>query len=267
MLANKARIFVTHAINYLPECDKLIMLKNGKIFESGTYNSLMKFESGTYLLMKEYGKRKQDDAEVEKDQVDVVASLEKRSSPPLRKSSLVKEKEDITSPKGQQLTQKEESAKGSVSWSVYKSYAESCSYTTVALYLIFAVASQMLSVGQNVFLSDWAASNDVKEIGHLEAFAVPPKSNPSQESAEITWRLSIYALLGVLYSISVIGGVIFVWVYCGIRSARFLHSGMLNNIVKLPQSFFDTTPLGRILNRFSKDQYTVDEVYKKYYFS
>jgi ABC-type multidrug transport system fused ATPase/permease subunit len=35
---------------------------------------------------------------------------------------------------------------------------------------------------------------------------------------------------------------------------------MLQNVVQLPQSFFDTTPLGRVLNRFSKDQYTIDEV-------
>jgi ATP-binding cassette subfamily C (CFTR/MRP) protein 1 len=35
---------------------------------------------------------------------------------------------------------------------------------------------------------------------------------------------------------------------------------MLNNIMRLPQSFFDVTPLGRVLNRFSKDQNCVDEV-------
>lgn len=35
---------------------------------------------------------------------------------------------------------------------------------------------------------------------------------------------------------------------------------MLKNILHSPMSFFDTTPLGRILNRFSKDIYTIDEV-------
>ena len=44
------------------------------------------------------------------------------------------------------------------------------------------------------------------------------------------------------------------------RSARLLHNQMLESVIRLPQCFFDTTPLGRVLNRFSKDQYTVDEV-------
>ena len=42
-------------------------------------------------------------------------------------------------------------------------------------------------------------------------------------------------------------------------AAKNLHVGMLNNVLRLPMSFFDTTPLGRIVARFSKDQDTLDK--------
>jgi len=43
-----------------------------------------------------------------------------------------------------------------------------------------------------------------------------------------------------------------------VHSSRILHSRMLANILRSPMMFFDTTPIGRILNRFSRDMETVD---------
>ena len=43
-----------------------------------------------------------------------------------------------------------------------------------------------------------------------------------------------------------------------VHSSRILHSEMLANILRAPMMFFDTTPIGRILNRFSRDMETVD---------
>ena len=71
--------------------------------------------------------------------------------------------------------------------------------------------------------------------------------------------LGIYALFSVGQIISVLVAS-FTLAIAGVSASRSLHSSMLKNILRSPMSFFDTTPLGRVLNRFSKDIYLIDEV-------
>lgn len=43
-----------------------------------------------------------------------------------------------------------------------------------------------------------------------------------------------------------------------VHASRIVHSNMLAHVLRSPMSFFDTTPMGRILNRFSQDIDTLD---------
>lgn len=45
-----------------------------------------------------------------------------------------------------------------------------------------------------------------------------------------------------------------------LRSAKILHNNLLSSVLHWPMELFDTTPLGRILNRFSKDVNILDNV-------
>lgn len=45
-----------------------------------------------------------------------------------------------------------------------------------------------------------------------------------------------------------------------VNAARNLHNNLLVQTLRLPMSFFDTTPLGRIVNRFSNDVDVVDNI-------
>ncbi|NXR21902.1 MRP2 protein, partial [Cinclus mexicanus] len=48
-------------------------------------------------------------------------------------------------------------------------------------------------------------------------------------------------------------------VWGSMQASRIMHQQLLSNILRAPMSFFDTTPIGRIVNRFAKDIFTVDE--------
>ncbi|KAJ3092332.1 hypothetical protein HK102_008482 [Quaeritorhiza haematococci] len=284
LLKNKTRVFVTHAIHFLPETDHIMMMIDGHPGEMGTYDQLIAAQGPTYSLIKEYGKRKQDgesedqqtgDEEVVVENGDVRHDADAKDANISRRTSAISlkspSKEHLRAESNDSATaaasnkaaaaedpskliKEEDRAKGSVSWAVYKAYGESCSWINVVGYIILAIIAQALSVGQNVYLADWAAANDAKETTASSAPAA------GKDNSDVWMRLTGYGLLGLTFSISIIFQTIFIWVFCGIRSARVLHTKMLENIVRLPQSFFDTTPLGRIMNRFSKDQYTVDEV-------
>ncbi|CAG8812559.1 10227_t:CDS:1, partial [Racocetra fulgida] len=73
----------------------------------------------------------------------------------------------------------------------------------------------------------------------------------------VDYYLNIYVLITLL-SI-VIGFLRFVWLYYGfLKASEKLYRKLLHQVIRAPLRFFDTTPVGRILNRFSKVFETID---------
>lgn len=46
--------------------------------------------------------------------------------------------------------------------------------------------------------------------------------------------------------------------FCMLRAAKLIHCDLLQGVLRAPQGFFESTPTGRLLNRFSKDVDTID---------
>ena len=70
--------------------------------------------------------------------------------------------------------------------------------------------------------------------------------------------LKVYAAFGIGQIVLTLFASYFL-ALSGIFAATMIHKRLLVNMLRLPMSFFDTTPSGRILNRFSKDINTIDE--------
>ena len=88
------------------------------------------------------------------------------------------------------------------------------------------------------------------------------KSNASSSHITPSYLTSFFILLLLLFD-SVPGLLVlmssFTLAMGNIGAARKLHSDLLTNKLQTPQSFFDTTPIGRIINRFAKDIHVIDE--------
>ena len=69
--------------------------------------------------------------------------------------------------------------------------------------------------------------------------------------------LIVYAVLGLAQTVALVSGIIFITIGT-LRASVSLHDHMLRHIMSSTMAFFDTTPLGRIINRFSKDFDEVD---------
>lgn len=279
ILKNKARVLVTHGISFLPRVDHIVMLREGQIALSGGYDDLMSQKSELYALITDFGTQQQankssddegsnegtievsdeqvldddagsihyeEDASINRQRKRMNSDASIMSAKTLRRASLVslhKNRKAVKKNADERLMTVEESAKGSVEWAVYKQYAKSCSAYGVIAILIFLGLSQLASVGGNIWLKFWSSAN---------------QENGGNKS--VWFYLGIYAIIGFSSTFFTMIQNYCLWVYCAIRSSRVLHSEMLNTIMHSPMSFFDTTPLGRILNRFSKDQHTVDEL-------
>ncbi|KAG8682306.1 hypothetical protein FRC08_015043, partial [Ceratobasidium sp. 394] len=207
----------------------------GRIAEQGTYEELMRAGQAFAKLVEEFG-----GGEGRKEQVEVEAGVEEGD-----KGKGVREKmEKISERKGAgtgklegKLIQAEKRTTGSVKWSVYGRYF---SFGSSLVMIPIVVVTIILAQGCYALSSYWL---------------VWWQDNTFKISSNVC--MAGYAALGLGYALfSLIMGI----ALCCLtyESSKHLHRQALNQVFHAPMSFFDTTPLGRILGIFGKDIDTVD---------
>uniref|UniRef100_A0A2I3HGR9 ATP binding cassette subfamily C member 5 n=1 Tax=Nomascus leucogenys TaxID=61853 RepID=A0A2I3HGR9_NOMLE len=252
-LKSKTVLFVTHQLQYLVDCDEVIFMKEGCITERGTHEELMNL-NGDYatifnnLLLGET-------PPVEINSKKETSGSQKKSQDKGPKTGSVK-KEKAVKPEEGQLVQLEEKGQGSVPWSVYGVYIQAAG-GPLAFLVIMALF--MLNVGSTAFSTWWlsywikqGSGNTTVTRGNETSVSDSMKDNPHMQ-----YYASIYALsMAVMLILKAIRGVVFV--KGTLRASSRLHDELFRRILRSPMKFFDTTPTGRILNRFSKDMDEVD---------
>ncbi|XP_060795614.1 ATP-binding cassette sub-family C member 3 isoform X2 [Neoarius graeffei] len=282
-LRQKTRILVTHSISFLPQVDNIMVLVEGRVSEMGSYQDLLK-ENGTFaeflrnysledimeddeiteVLIDEEELFPDDALSIHADMVDQEPAVNEARRQFMRQMSIMSN--DLESPrtksvrkrrlserkhgeppqekesKVEKLIQAETAETGRVKLKVYWEYVKAVGLL-MSIFICFLYGAQSAAaIGANIWLTVW--TNDTK-------------SNTTNDN--VPMRVGVYAALGITQGLLVLCSS-FTLAMGKIQAARKLHQNLLDNKFHTPQSFFDTTPIGRIINRFSKDIYVIDEV-------
>ncbi|KDE07748.1 hypothetical protein MVLG_02020 [Microbotryum lychnidis-dioicae p1A1 Lamole] len=261
LLSQKARLLCTNAIPFCQEADELVFLRRGIILERGTYASAIQGDTELSRLLIDFGKQNQDDEEGEgsgsedtaveepkkHELTELSTELKRKATEALSHRAepvpVLEQKRETLRLLKRSTRPKEKREQGAVKASVYKEYIKANGYLGVGLYMSTIVLQQILQIGTNVWLKNWAQHNS--ETG---------------ENGNLTWYLGIYAVFGVGASLAYLLNGLLLYSFCVVRAAKLMHDRMFNAVMRSPMLFFETTPLGTILNRFSRDVYVVDEV-------
>ncbi|XP_049962504.1 ATP-binding cassette sub-family C member 5-like isoform X3 [Schistocerca serialis cubense] len=255
-LKDKTVLLVTHQVQFLSRCDKIYVLKDGRILEEGTHEELMASEKEYSIMIKRYTANKDQENNVSLKEA-VEAGLNDVSYLNSDMSGMDMKGEHHTpgNIQGQKIMEKEEITKGNIRFYTYQSYISAAGGYFIALIVSLCF---LLNVGSTAFSTWWLAlwikegsGNVTINLGNVTVISHNLNDNPKYHMYQLVYAVTIAVILGT----SLLRGFMFTKV--SLRASTILHNNLFKKVVESPLYFFETTPLGRMQTLFSRD---IDEV-------
>lgn len=254
-LAGKTVLLVTHQLQFIEQADAIIYMNESRVAAFGPYGDLVN-SSCEFRDFIDARKREQEESDRKKLEsqkanalslkVDELAQLETASD---RTESITSNKMDFEPPN---CSRDENRETGSLGLDVYWRYYRAGNSLPL---LTFALFITLGSQGLNHFIDLWMAAWTTKEaeVGQ----------NVSTVSMDLIfdndqYNIALYSVLVVALFILAFVRSTLVFVLC-LRCSVKLHDSIFSRILRAPMLFFENNPLGRILNRFTKDLGSVDQ--------
>uniref|UniRef100_A0A1A9WKS6 ABC-type xenobiotic transporter n=1 Tax=Glossina brevipalpis TaxID=37001 RepID=A0A1A9WKS6_9MUSC len=244
LLKDKTRIIVTRNVTLFYYAHQILNIENGKITPSD-YMS----ESIDLSL--------EDSREDLNNDLD----LECKNSIDLEKSNIDQEKKKIDD-----LMVDETREFGYLSSKVFACYWKAITNPLAVSVLFSVVLMQITRNVSDAWLAHWVTDstldgnkNSSTTLAHLVKPVYKNTKNVSTAPPHSTsFYLGIYASLTLSNTLLTLARA-FLFAYAGLKAAKYIHEKLLHAVMYTKFNFFDITPVGRILNRFSSDTYTVDD--------
>uniref|UniRef100_A0A8C9VU54 ATP-binding cassette, sub-family C (CFTR/MRP), member 10 n=1 Tax=Scleropages formosus TaxID=113540 RepID=A0A8C9VU54_SCLFO len=238
ILKNKTRILCTHRIEFLDKADIVVLMDNGMIVKIGSPNKILPEVEPVPKNRNKNDNKKEN------------GIYEFCEQPSLIHCVMGEEQKQT----------------GVVTCRVYRSY-----WLAVGGVLGFTILFFLFLMQASKNISDWWLAHWITNIKNNENFthrdlllhSLSPICGASNQNVNVTGQLEFY--LTVYVSIAAANSVFtiiraFVFAYGAICAATVIHNRLLDRVLKATVTFFDSTPLGQIINRFSSDLYSVDDM-------
>ncbi|VAH23047.1 unnamed protein product [Triticum turgidum subsp. durum] len=241
-LRHKTRVLVTNQLHFLPYVDKILLIHDGVIKEEGTFDELSNTGEQFKELMENAGKM-EEQTEEKQDESKSQDGIKHTGNGEVVIADGGPQKSQDSSSKTKQgksvLIKQEERETGVVSTKVLSRYKNAMGgiWAVFVLFLCYTL-TETLRISSSTWLSIWTDEGSLKIHG------------PGYYNL-IFGILSFGQVLVTLTNSY--------WlITSSLRAAKRLHDYMLRSILRAPMVFFHTNPLGRIINRFSKDLGDID---------
>ena len=226
IMKDKCRILATHQLHVLNRCDRIVWMgDDGRIASIDTFDNLMRDSADFRQLMAATAQEENVEKKVAGNEPDEIED-EKRDA------KIVKKPKNAGA-----LMQQEERNVKAVKWGVWKAYIQAAgspfAWPAVVIFLILANCANITT---SLWLSFWTSNK----------FDLPTGA-----------YIGIYATCGVAQSTFMFAFSTFLST-SGTNASKTMLQRAMRRVLRAPMSFFDTTPLGRITNRFSKDVDSMD---------
>ncbi|KAG1687443.1 Canalicular multispecific organic anion transporter 1 [Nymphon striatum] len=260
----RTRFMVTHNLSYLPYCDKILVVNKGTVFEANSYESLMSknclFSESFLQYHNETGETQdqhkipdlyksikscEDDTKAVKSGEILDLKEESNYSKNCKSSHDLPKRNSVNSSEASKfkLITEEEIQAGSVSWTVYYYYMKTVGLPAFFFLTVAWGLAESSFAGSRIWIKQWSDGLPSENFSKIHEFQHK--------------KIAIYSLFGLAEAIFVfIASNGFAFIIS--KTSAILHENMLTSLMKSPVSFFDTTPVGRILNRFTKDMEILD---------
>ncbi len=224
-LGNKTRVIVSHRIELAALADRVLVMENGSIVEDGAPQELMAQESRLAALLKAHGS---------------ISHHFPHSTTSFPDTKALVNSIDGTLPSGEEapnsIIEAEERRVGSVRSNTIRTYASRLAPGfAAAIVAVLFLGRQGAAVGTDLWLTSWANRHEVELLSFLGGYLV------------CIFILCLLSYFRTLYILS-----------RGLQAGADCHRALLRGVLRAPLGFFESNPVGRILNRFSRDLETLE---------